>query len=420
MLGFYFDTFLKENYFKQSKDKISHAISRVASDFRHAESELIQGIEFIEKDIALIASMDLINNYQDKNDYNTVLLDEEKKEITKYLLEKIKASFNASIKLYDKNAELVAYVYKNEDRHVLNFVSYEDAKKVLYSKYESEFEYKKNQYLDKQINLPNHISYYTQPELKSGVVVTYHNIDDAIQIVSHYSIFDKENPLETTMHIEMSKNFGKAYLKNVSNDLDLEVSISNEKKYENMSVALFGNTPFKDENIFDETNNYMSAFSIKTKDNNVYLVFNLDKETLNDMLNQNRLQLIVFLSVSIIVIIILFNLLIHMRISTPLAKLMGQISKIKNGDYSSSEIVKTADELEVVSENINNLATSLLNREVSLKASQNQLEYLSTHDELTGLLNRRSFSIQLEYALQKANRNKTKLAVLFLDLDEFK
>ena len=68
-----------------------------------------------------------------------------------------------------------------------------------------------------------------------------------------------------------------------------------------------------------------------------------------------------------------------MGISTPLTKLMAQISKIKNADYSASKIVKTSDELEVISENINNLATSLHNRETSLKVSQNKLEYLSTH-----------------------------------------
>ena len=100
MLGTYFDSFLKANYFKESKNKIVHATERVIVDFKHAERELREGIGFIEEDDTFIASMELINNYQDKDNYNAALLDEEKKEINKYLLQKIKASFNASIKLY--------------------------------------------------------------------------------------------------------------------------------------------------------------------------------------------------------------------------------------------------------------------------------------------------------------------------------
>ena len=75
---------------------------------------------------------------------------------------------------------------------------------------------------------------------------------------------------------------------------------------------------------------------------------------------------------------------------------MEQISMIKEGHYDAVSIVKTADELEEISKNVNMLAIAVNNRETSLKNSQNQLEYLSTHDELTELYNRRSFSMKLE------------------------
>ena len=421
MLGTYFDSFLKANYFKESKNKIVHATERVIVDFKHAERELREGIGFIEEDDTFIASMELINNYQDKDNYNAALLDEEKKEINKYLLQKIKASFNASIKLYDKNEELIAFVYKDKNSYRENFISYENAKKVLYSKYETDLEYKKSRFQDTKEFPFVHVDYYTQPELKRDVVITHHHKDAKLYIMAHNSIFDKEHPEETKIHIEMGKAFDGAYFQRVSSDLDLDVSVSKEKKYEKNSLALFAGILLDDENILEYKDKYLSAFSIMTKNNyNIYLLFSLDKGILNESLNKNRQQLILFLIVSIVVIIILSYFLIHQRISTPLAKLMEQINKIKTGDYSSSEIVKTTDELEVISKNINMLATSLKHREISLKESQKQLEHLSTHDELTGLLNRRSFSIKLEYALQKAQRNKTKIAVLFLDLDDFK
>lgn len=49
-----------------------------------------------------------------------------------------------------------------------------------------------------------------------------------------------------------------------------------------------------------------------------------------------------------------------------------------------------------------------------------QVEYLAYHDSLTGLPNRSLFSNLLRQSISQAQRNRRKLAVLFLDLDHFK
>ncbi len=54
---------------------------------------------------------------------------------------------------------------------------------------------------------------------------------------------------------------------------------------------------------------------------------------------------------------------------------------------------------------------------------EEQLEhnkYLALHDELTGLPNRRLFQDRLAVALERARRNRAKVAVLVIDLDRFK
>ena len=51
---------------------------------------------------------------------------------------------------------------------------------------------------------------------------------------------------------------------------------------------------------------------------------------------------------------------------------------------------------------------------------QAQLNFLANHDPLTGLDNRRCFQDQLKNALARTRRLKTRLAILFLDLDGFK
>ncbi len=51
---------------------------------------------------------------------------------------------------------------------------------------------------------------------------------------------------------------------------------------------------------------------------------------------------------------------------------------------------------------------------------ERRLEHQATHDHLTGLLNRTSFYENLERALDRARRRGSEVAVLFIDLDDFK
>jgi diguanylate cyclase (GGDEF)-like protein/PAS domain S-box-containing protein len=54
------------------------------------------------------------------------------------------------------------------------------------------------------------------------------------------------------------------------------------------------------------------------------------------------------------------------------------------------------------------------------KEAEARLEYLATHDALTGLPNRALFEDRLKHALALARRQRQSLAVLFMDLDGFK
>lgn len=54
------------------------------------------------------------------------------------------------------------------------------------------------------------------------------------------------------------------------------------------------------------------------------------------------------------------------------------------------------------------------------KAAEDRLRHQAQHDSLTGLPNRSLFQDRLEQALVRAERHRTEVAILFLDLDRFK
>jgi diguanylate cyclase (GGDEF)-like protein/PAS domain S-box-containing protein len=56
----------------------------------------------------------------------------------------------------------------------------------------------------------------------------------------------------------------------------------------------------------------------------------------------------------------------------------------------------------------------------ALRQAEEKLRFLAHHDPLTGLTNRSLFNDRLDSALRAAHRNKTSLALLFLDVNDFK
>ncbi|MEY4589916.1 MAG: hypothetical protein RL497_1992, partial [Pseudomonadota bacterium] len=55
-----------------------------------------------------------------------------------------------------------------------------------------------------------------------------------------------------------------------------------------------------------------------------------------------------------------------------------------------------------------------------IQKDRSRLEALAFQDDLTGLANRRLFLERLDQALRNCRRNKTQMALIFLDLDRFK
>ena len=72
-----------------------------------------------------------------------------------------------------------------------------------------------------------------------------------------------------------------------------------------------------------------------------------------------------------------------------------------------------------LAENVSFALESFDHADEKIKSDQ-RIQYLATHDGLTGLPNRAMFNGLLEQSIKMARRNRQKCAVLFIDLDRFK
>ena len=363
ILGSYFEYFLRSNYADKAQQKIHFAFHKISANLTSLEDNLKKGIPFIQDDEIMVASLQLINSYQDKNNYNAILLDEEKKNITEQLLYRVKLSLNDSIALYDTHQELLSYVYKTAKGYRLNFISYENNSVTIYSRLEQEKEYQPIPTKFLRLIPYRHTSNYTDHGLYSKGIVTYHTMNDELIVNCHMSLLDKQTN-KLIVHVEMSQTMGKSYFNLLSNDLNMWIHSSSDSRFKTLS------SPLNDKNysipMHDEAKTYKGYAFIVTKDGPLYIVSDLDKTFQSQSLEKNRIAFFSIILILTLIATTLLRYLFNRQIANPLQMLMEQIRTIKNQNYNSDILIKTGDELELISNSIHKLAKTVQDREYML------------------------------------------------------
>jgi diguanylate cyclase (GGDEF)-like protein len=418
--GFYFDNFLKQSFLESTRKKMTQGFYRLSDNLTQIEKQLRDGIAFATDNELLVASIELINNYQDKNNYNIFLIDEEKKTISQTLLDQVRLTFSSNIAIYNIEQELQVYIFQTKaGSYSLNFHSFDEGKLKTLSRLEHEKDYEVVQNVLPERISQIHKNYYDPSVLFKNSVITYQQHKGSIIIKSHQNIFDSVSG-KVIAHIEMTKILDKTYFENLSKDLGIQLSFSFQNSFPNATPLKKVNYKSNSLTVDEKENAYLSTTQQDSIDGPIYFLAHLDKHSMTEILVSNRQQLLFLLIIIALITLLLMRFLIHHSIAQPLSILMEQIYKITHEDYSDSHKVTTGDELESISKSVNSLATVIQEREKLLIESAVQMEFLSNHDTLTNLPNRRFFSHKLEQSLASGKRNDSQFALFFLDLDDFK
>ena len=107
-------------------------------------------------------------------------------------------------------------------------------------------------------------------------------------------------------------------------------------------------------------------------------------------------------------------------LSRPLEQIVQAIRHFGQGQVVGRLPLHRRDELGVLAHSIDEMQHQILGQFANLAHKQEELDRLASHDTLTGLPNRRLFFDRLHQALARAKRNQTHLALLYIDLDNFK
>lgn len=419
-LGIYFDSFLRTSFLENTRTRMTYGFERLSYNLSQVETGLEEGVSFLKRDELARASVNLINIYEDRQQYNSFLLDEEKKLLARELLNKVKLSFNDAIILYGHNLDVVAYVARGDKGFHLNIVSYQDGQSRLLRRYENQSEYTLmpfSKMAEDGVSY-QHVDYYSDEAIRENTQLTLHRTEQGLMLKSHLRLFSLENG-KPAAHIEMSRVLDNQYFLSLSENMNLNIELSDQPPagVENVRALRDGKGEFS---IYEASDHYYSSMYLDTIGGRLFFNLSMERDQLTKVLGQNRLHLLALLLVAVLFALFWIRFITVRRLRQPLQALMAQIDKIQQHDYSPTDVLKSRDELQEVSESINQLAQTVRERERSLEQSQKELEYLSDHDVLTGLSNRRFWSRFLIQALDRAERQKQRAAVLFIDLDQFK
>ncbi|KTD43678.1 bifunctional diguanylate cyclase/phosphodiesterase [Legionella quateirensis] len=141
-----------------------------------------------------------------------------------------------------------------------------------------------------------------------------------------------------------------------------------------------------------------------------------------------KVDLIVICSVlTLIVLGFLVLIFLRRKIYTPLSKLNEGIKVIGEGDLDYKIEAHRNDEVSLLIKSFNEMAHNLKDRTIEQQHIRNKLEksnranvYIAQHDSLTNLPNKIMAKIFLYNAIKHANNTNSMVAVIDLDLDNFK
>ncbi len=156
-----------------------------------------------------------------------------------------------------------------------------------------------------------------------------------------------------------------------------------------------------------------------------------DAQTLADRAGESSDRQLALISLVALTLFVAIAVVTVLSVTGPLHRLTRATRDLATGDVRARVVRGGVQELDELAAAFNHMAEQLEQTQAEVRRHHSQLEarvaertrelqHLAHHDPLTQLPNRRHLFARLEAAIVRARANNARLAVLFIDLDNFK
>ena len=373
----------KNNYERSTQKSFDNYFERTANTFQQINTESQYFVKELARRDSVINALNLVSEYADNDNYQSIIFDAEKKNIARTLLNYTKSTRLQEASIYDNKGWLVAFARPNDS--LMGIVSFDNGKPIFFISKDNE---------GKQ----------WRHEKNSNLLVSIKIKDDSSKSKSLYVYNDKNVGVEASSVIlrqlpdGTEKNIGQLFLINPINDYILNtlskgsvgshaVILPNGKTIgDKVSDLMITNSLlipnlFQDRNTFkhkwlENAQYFAKAYSIPVKNgNHLYIASSLDRNTINEQINSTILIGLITFSISILILLPLGIFFARYSITGPIDKLVGTAKSIEEGEYFAHDIVDTTSiELNTLANALNSAAKTVMSRENELRSQQDLLE----------------------------------------------
>ncbi len=130
----------------------------------------------------------------------------------------------------------------------------------------------------------------------------------------------------------------------------------------------------------------------------------------------NTLQMVLGFSI----LAILLSAIVSRAMTGPLNMMVRAANRFSDDHVTIALPLERKDELGQLARSLNDMQAQIKTHLSELYESKRDVDHLARHDALTGLANRLMFHDRLEHAIANSQRSGKKVALIYIDLDDFK
>ncbi len=357
----YYQNILSEyekDAFKSTKDDFKIINMKLES---HIQKLTILSNNLV-KNRSIISTVNLISNYEDKNNYNKILFDEQKKQLLDLMHLQLKLKENISFAIFNKNSEIMVMRKRLNGKDTYGFVSYNKGKAefIDISKGEKFLEIPKH----KNVLLVDKGSNLVLDQDGFGLVYFQKIYLDGefIGEIRLKELFDKSNIDMFSQSINHKFSFlcGDLILGNFTN-IDKKFILKNSTKYTKNHIL---------NELSENSRNFFHIHSLDTvTKEKLYLISSYNKKILISKIDDLKRNIFISIVFSVIITFFITILFLQKSILIPLKKLMIGINSLKENRFQPI-ILEQNDELGKIADEFNLLATSLKNSFTEIEKSK--------------------------------------------------
>ncbi|CAM4032091.1 HAMP domain-containing sensor histidine kinase [Vreelandella rituensis] len=370
------------NYHRyKAQQMIENSFEIVALDYIRLREELQHEARLLDDDINLEASLNLINIYEDRNNYKSILFDEEKLSIGARLLTAVQTGRSDQAYLFDQGSRLVAAASLWEKSWDRLYQSYQQGQAEIKSTATQPFSQEKSQEFQASLYLLEERLEVLRSSLSNGLYL----IDESLQLLYRHSLnFEKETPdghLIMLRHLDETvfsnlitaplkyqlRTEGQTVISTMNRDLELERQLSLLQKEGQGSTAIYRTEQgfYGMRELFNDT---LEPVTLVLKyPNDLYL------ESRNKTL---KALMLAMLASAILALPLALWFLVR-QVTQPIQGLVQGVKELREGKYQVAMNESSRDELGVLAQEFNSMAAEIRNREQRLERANRDLARLS-------------------------------------------